>query len=95
MSLVLILFFGTTFNIFALDMSDDDISVSIVFYVFGSVSLLMTVVTVVVYQVRRFLRRKRELELEKSRAIPEIIKSTESKVLSYLNAYILLMLSKR
>ena len=95
MSLVLILFFGTTFNMFALDMSDDDISVSIVFYVFGSVSLLMTVVTVVVYQVRRFLRRKRELELEKSRAIPEIIKSTESKVLSYLNAYILLMLSKR
>ena len=80
---------------FALDMSDDDVSVSIVFYVFGSVSLLMTVVTVVVYQVRRFLRRKRELELEKSRAIPEIIKSTESKVLSYLNAYILLMLSKR
>ena len=70
MGLVLILFFGTTFNIFALDMSDDDVSVSIVFYVFGSVSLLMTVVTVVVYQVRRFLRRKKELELEKLRAVP-------------------------
>ena len=76
-------------------MSDDDVSVSIVFYVFGSVSLLMTVVTVVVYQVRRFLRRKKELEPEKLRAVPEIIKTTESKDLGYLYAYTLLTLSKR